>query len=66
MEQGFRFAGDLIRAWIAENPDNFPPIVINITDGEPNNSAQAETAAQGLLDLTTTDGTWNGSDGTSS
>lgn len=56
MEQGFKFAGDLIRAWIVENPDNFPPIVINITDGEPNNPAQAEAAAQKLLSLSTSDG----------
>jgi uncharacterized protein YegL len=56
MDQGFRFAGGLIRAWIAEYPNNFPPIVINITDGEPNNPSQTEVAAQGLLDFFTSDG----------
>jgi hypothetical protein len=47
---------DLIQAWINENPHNFPPIVINITDGEPNDLTKTEASAQRLLNLGTTDG----------
>jgi uncharacterized protein YegL len=56
MEEAFDLATQLIQAWISENPHNFPPIVINITDGEPNNRSQAETAARRLLSLATSDG----------
>jgi hypothetical protein len=56
MERAFDLATQLIQAWISENPHNFPPIVINITDGEPNNRSQAETAARRLLSLATSDG----------
>jgi uncharacterized protein YegL len=52
----FDLTAELIDAWINENPDNFPPVVINITDGEPNNRSQAETAARRLLSLATSDG----------
>src|SRR5271166_6088210 len=53
LDVAFDLTAELIHAWISENPDNFPPVVINITDGEPNNSSQAETAAQRLLRLAT-------------
>lgn len=53
----------LIEGWIGDNPDSFPPIVINITDGVPNDmqigrrdGAQTRAAAQKLMSLNTTDG----------
>jgi len=41
---------------VLEYPDNFPPIVINITDGEPNDPASAEVAARALMSVATSDG----------
>jgi len=60
MATAFGAAADLIEAWTAENPANFPPIVFNITDGEPddiNQGASAtRSAAQRVADCHTTDG----------
>ncbi len=57
MEKAFDLVAKLIQAWIGENPNNFPPIVINITDGEPNNPSKTEESAERLLKMGTTDGT---------
>ncbi|MFN8463977.1 MAG: vWA domain-containing protein [Caldilineaceae bacterium] len=35
MAQAFQFALTLAQNWVAEHPASFPPIVINVTDGEP-------------------------------
>jgi hypothetical protein len=56
MEEAFDLAGQLIDDWIRENPDNFPPIIINITDGQPNEAPAARRSAQKLLALATSDG----------
>ena len=56
MAEAFSEAAQLAQLWIQENPDNISPIVINITDGEPNDMGAAEQAAQSLQDLQTTDG----------
>ena len=56
MNEGFSFAKDLINAWITENPTSFPPICINITDGEPNNEPEAEAEAARLRQCSTSDG----------
>lgn len=56
MDKGFILAAELIGAWIRENPNNFPPVVINITDGEPNQPDAAMAAAERLMALETTDG----------
>ena len=34
MKEAFRRANQIIDNWITEHPDCFPPVVINITDGE--------------------------------
>lgn len=57
MADAFNLASDLITAWTAENPNSFPPIVINITDGAPNDANKATAAAQRLTSLGTSDGT---------
>lgn len=36
MDKAFNKAYDAAYGWVKQNPDNFPPIVINITDGVPN------------------------------
>ena len=61
MAAAFDEASELISLWIAENPHNFPPLVINITDGEPTDEGKvdfepATAAAQRLMRLKTSDG----------
>src|SRR5713101_5284876 len=34
MSSAFKMAADLVQRWVAEHAKGFPPIVINITDGE--------------------------------
>jgi len=45
----------ILEGWIAEHPDSFPPIVINITDGEANDGNPTERL-QSLTNLSTSDG----------
>ena len=45
----------ILESWIAEHPDSFPPIVINITDGESNDGNPTERL-QSLTNLSTSDG----------
>ena len=46
----------LATGWLPGHPDSFPPIVINITDGEPNDPAAAAAEARRLMSLATSDG----------
>jgi len=55
-EEAFDLASELIEAWVRENPDNFPPLVINITDGIPNDAVSAANSAGRLMRLSTSDG----------
>lgn len=57
MDAGFHLAAELVEAWTRDNPNNFPPIVINVTDGVPNDEKAARDAAQRLMGFGTTDGT---------
>ena len=45
----------ILESWIAEHPDSFPPIVINITDGASTDGNPTEHL-QTLMDLSTSDG----------
>ena len=54
MAEAFKTAHQLLQTWIANHPDSYPPIVINITDGEYNTDPTAE--AQALTGLSTSDG----------
>jgi len=63
MAETFEKAYTLIEGWIRDNPNSFPPIVMNITDGEPNdfdkstgNALKTKDMATRLMDLETTDG----------
>lgn len=63
MAEALETAYELIETWIGNNPDSFPPIVINITDGEPSDfdkntgtAPKTTAAATRLMDLGTTDG----------
>ena len=55
MCQAFVTAHDILTRWIAQHPDSFPPIVINITDGEATDG-NPSAAAAALRDLQTSDG----------
>jgi len=56
MAEAFDLASELVEAWTRDNPGNFPPIVINVTDGEPNDEPKARQAAQRLVSFSTNDG----------
>lgn len=56
MAGAFRLASQGVEKFIGHFPNSFPPIIINITDGEPNNFDQTKHEAQQLSKLKTTDG----------
>jgi uncharacterized protein YegL len=56
MDEAFKKAEEFASKWVLEHPDNFPPIVINVTDGEPNDADAAEKAASALKNVATSDG----------
>jgi hypothetical protein len=56
MDEALKMAGEKLKAWVAKYPNSFPPIVLNITDGEANVPEAAEAAAQELQKVSTRDG----------
>lgn len=59
MKGAFALAQATLEEWIARNPDSFPPVVINITDGmanDVNNDRELLAAAQSVTGLSTSDG----------
>ena len=56
MTEAFEKAAELVKGWVEAHPASFPPIVINITDGEANNLASAKEAAGALAQIQTEDG----------
>lgn len=55
MRRAFEETVQLVSEWIATHPAAFPPVVINITDGESTDGSPAE-AARALTSLQTLDG----------
>ena len=55
MCQAFTLAHDVLARWLPQHPDSFPPIVINISDGEATDG-DPSTAADALRGLATSDG----------
>jgi hypothetical protein len=55
MCQALTQARDVLAGWLAQHPASFPPIVINITDGESTDGVPT-AAAQSLRSLSTEDG----------
>ena len=55
MCQALTLAHDVLARWLPQHPDSFPPIVINITDGEATDGNPAG-AALALRDLSNNDG----------
>lgn len=56
MTYAYERAAEKVSAWIQNHPDCFPPVVINITDGEPNRPESAKAAANRLMELASSDG----------
>jgi uncharacterized protein YegL len=56
MDEALKIAGDKLKDWVAKYPNSFPPMVLNITDGEPNVPEAAEKAAETLRKISTSDG----------
>ena len=56
MHEAFERAAEIIQHWCDDNPDSYPPTVINITDGEANYPDLTIDAARKVMDLHTTDG----------
>jgi hypothetical protein len=50
-----KLAAEMMKQWAVEHPDGFPPVVINITDGEANDGDPVE-AAKELAAQATSDG----------
>lgn len=55
MCEALAFAGQAVEQWIARHPDSFPPIVINISDGEATDG-DPEPIARQIMELSTSDG----------
>lgn len=55
MCQALTQAASTMQGWTNQNPHSFPPIVINITDGEPTDG-DPSVPAQSLTQLSTSDG----------
>ncbi len=56
MHEAFEQASEVVQRWISDWPDNFPPVVINVTDGEPTHPDLTGDAARKVMNLQTTDG----------
>jgi len=55
MSSAFKMAADIVQRWVAEHPKGFPPIVINITDGESTDGDPVQEA-KALCSLGSDDG----------
>jgi len=55
MNEGFRSAFEITSKWIQDHPKSYPPIIINITDGQ-FNTEDPEPIAREIMELHTDDG----------
>jgi len=55
MSNAFSRAQEILSRWVADHPDCFPPVVLNLTDGEPTDGNPAPLA-KAVRELATTDG----------
>ena len=51
----FQAAHQALQGWVSQYPNSFPPIVINVSDGE-SGDGDPEAQAQALMNLSTNDG----------
>jgi hypothetical protein len=55
MSQAFALAQSIVSTWLRDHPDSFPPVVLNLTDGE-STDGDPTGPAKALRDLAGTDG----------
>jgi len=55
MNEVFRYAEKVVSGWLDRNPGGFPPIVLNLTDGE-STDGDPSAAAAGITSLASADG----------
>jgi hypothetical protein len=55
MTEALRYAESLVSGWLDRNPGGFPPIVLNLTDGE-STDGDPSGAAMGITSLASADG----------
>ncbi len=61
MVRGLNLAESWAKDWAAEHPDSFPPVIINISDGEATDGSPKEIAEK-IFEISTSDGNamiWN-------
>jgi hypothetical protein len=56
MADALALAYAVLEPWVTEHPESFPPLVVNITDGEPDPGTDPLGPAQLIQDLRTRDG----------
>jgi hypothetical protein len=56
MTAAFVLASEWLSEWTARHPDSFPPIVINITDGEPDDEDSVPVVGRRLCQISTSNG----------
>lgn len=56
MAEAFELAYQVVQKSCSEHTKSFPPVVINITDGVPNDYPSTKDAAKKIMELQTTDG----------
>lgn len=56
MAQAFERVTQVVASWCTAHRDHFPPVVINISDGEPDNMEAARAQAKELVKHSTNDG----------
>ncbi|MEU1347879.1 vWA domain-containing protein [Streptomyces sp. NPDC005795] len=55
MNMALRYAKSLVENWVSDHPGSFPPIVLNLTDGQSTDGDPSEAGAE-ISKLTTADG----------
>lgn len=56
MSGAFQEAQKIVSDWTSKFPDSFPPIVINVNDGQPNSVQNTSKAVEAIKQLGTSDG----------
>ena len=56
MHTAFEYAAEIAGKWCSEQPNNFPPVVFNITDGAATEPDLTIAAAQKVMNIQTEDG----------
>jgi len=56
MADAMSYAYNIVADWVIKHPESFPPVVIHVTDGEPNDGKDPRPAAEAIRGLATNDG----------